>query len=90
MTGTIRTSELVQCASFKALGEVQPFKVIVSSNVLLLMVRSGLVINFCYYYYYYYYERGRTVSLRRGRERESNILLLLLLSLLLHIKYDLF
>ena len=34
-----RTSELVQCASFKTLGEVQPFQVVVSSNVLLLMVR---------------------------------------------------
>ncbi|XP_019854291.1 PREDICTED: MPN domain-containing protein-like [Amphimedon queenslandica] len=31
------TSELVQCASFKTLGEVQPFQVVVSSNVLLLM-----------------------------------------------------
>ena len=66
MTGTVRTSELVQCASFKALGEVQPFKVIVSSNVLLLMVRSGLVINSVIIIIM----RENRVTKKRQRERE--------------------
>jgi hypothetical protein len=40
-----RTSELVQCGSFEELGEAQPFDVVVSSNVFLLMVCWGCVID---------------------------------------------